>query len=163
MPPEITLFAGVIGVTKYPRPGLRRRPLKLPAGGYDTFRMVHLTPRAAAKALELLAAENDPALTCLRLAVEGGGCSGYQYALGFDGEPAPGDAVAEEHGLRVLVDERSRPLLEGAGVDYVEGLTGAGFQVTNPNMVASCGCGNSFLPRSEPELEPAAGGAGCDC
>ena len=121
MPPEITLFDGVISVTKSPRGGLRQRPLKLPAGGYDTFRMVHLTPRAAAKALELLAAENDPGLTCLRLAVEGGGCSGYQYALGFDGEPAPGDAVAEAAWpARSAWIERSRPLLEGAGVDYVE-------------------------------------------
>jgi iron-sulfur cluster assembly accessory protein len=125
--------------------------------------MVQVTQRAAAKALELMAAENDPALTSLRLAVEGGGCSGYQYALGFDGDPAPGDAVAEQHGLRVLVDEHSRLLLDGAGVDYVEGLTGAGFQVTNPNMVAACGCGNSFLPRSEPDLAPAGGDADCDC
>jgi iron-sulfur cluster assembly protein len=125
--------------------------------------MVQVTPRAAAKALELMAAENDPALRSLRLGVEGGGCSGYQYALGFDGEPGPGDAVAEQHGLRVLVDENSRPFLEGAGVDYVEGLTGAGFQVTNPNMAASCGCGSSFLPRSEPDPVPAAADADCDC
>jgi iron-sulfur cluster assembly protein len=125
--------------------------------------MVHVTPRAAAKALQLMAAENDPSLTSLRLAVESGGCSGYQYALGFDGDPAPGDAVVHEHGLRLLVDERSRPLLEGAGVDYVEGLTGAGFQVSNPAMAASCGCGSSFQPRSEPELAPAAADAGCDC
>jgi iron-sulfur cluster assembly protein len=125
--------------------------------------MVQVTARAAAKALELMAAEKDPALTSLRLAVEGGGCSGYQYALGFDGDPAPGDAVAKQHGLRVLVDEHSRPFLEGAGVDYVEGLTEAGFRVTNPNMAASCGCGSSFLPRSEPDLAPAAGDPDCAC
>ena len=109
--------------------------------------MVTITQRAAAKALELLAAENDPGLTCLRLAVEGGGCSGFQYALGFDGEPEPGDSVAEVHGLRLVVDAASLPLLDGADVDYVDGLQGAGFHIANPNVTASCGCGTSFQPR----------------
>ena len=106
--------------------------------------MVTITQRAAAKALELLAAENDPALTSLRVAVEGGGCSGLQYALGFDGDPEPGDAVAELHGLRVIVDPESLQLLDGAGLDYVDGLQGAGFQISNPNVEAACGCGSSF-------------------
>ncbi len=110
--------------------------------------MVTITPRAAAKALELLQAENDPGLTSLRVAVEGGGCSGFQYALGFDGEPEPGDEVAELYGLRVLVDPASLQLLDGAGVDYVDGLRGTGFQIENPNVASACGCGTSFQPRN---------------
>ena len=106
-----------------------------------------ITPRAAARALELLAAENDPGLTCLRVSVEGGGCSGFQYALGFDGDPAPGDSVAELHGLRLVVDARSLELLDGADVDYEDGLQGTGFRIANPNVTASCGCGESFQPR----------------
>jgi len=125
--------------------------------------MVTVTPRAAAKALELMAAESDPALTSLRLAVEGGGCSGLQYALGFDGEPDSTDTVAELHGLRVLIDPESMPLLDGAGVDYVDGLSGGGFQITNPNMVASCGCGNSFVPSSERAPGVAAADSDCGC
>ncbi len=111
--------------------------------------MITISQRAAAKALELLRAENDPGLTGLRVAVEGGGCSGFQYALGFDGDPEEGDAVAEFHGLRVIVDPYSSPLLEGASVDYVDGLMGAGFQVDNPNVVAACGCGSSFQARDD--------------
>ena len=121
-----------------------------------------ITQRAAVKALELLAEENDPGLTSLRVAVEGGGCSGFQYALGFDGDPEPGDAVAELHGLRVIVDSESLQLLDGAGLDYVDGLQGAGFQISNPNVVASCGCGSSFQPRDAADAEPAAGGD-CGC
>ena len=110
--------------------------------------MVTITPRAAAKALELMRAENDPGLSCLRVAVEGGGCSGFQYSLGFDGEPEPGDTVAELHGLRVVVDSDSLRLLDGAGVDYVDSLRGTGFQIDNPNVESSCGCGTSFQPRA---------------
>jgi iron-sulfur cluster assembly protein len=110
--------------------------------------MVTITPRAAAKALELMRAENDPGLCSLRVAVEGGGCSGFQYSLGFDGQPEPDDMVAEQHGLRLLVDAASLPLLDGAGVDYVDGLSGTGFQIDNPNVGSSCGCGTSFQPRN---------------
>jgi iron-sulfur cluster assembly accessory protein len=110
--------------------------------------MVTITERAAAKVRELLEAEGDPALTALRVAVEGGGCSGFQYALGFDAGPEEGDAVADLHGVRILVDPYSLQYLEGAGVDYVDGLTGAGFQITNPNVEAACGCGSSFQAKT---------------
>lgn len=106
--------------------------------------MVTVTPEAAQKALELLAAENDPTLTGLRVAVEGGGCSGFQYALGFDAEPEPGDQVAECHGLRVIVDEHSLAYLDGACIEYENGLMEAGFRITNPNVTSACGCGSSF-------------------
>jgi len=110
--------------------------------------MVTITERAAAKLKELLAAEGDPTLTALRVAVEGGGCSGFQYALGFDSEPEDGDAVEDIHGVRILVDRYSLPYLEGAEVDYVDGLMGSGFQITNPNVEAACGCGSSFQARN---------------
>jgi iron-sulfur cluster assembly accessory protein len=122
--------------------------------------MVTITQRAAARALELMAAENDPGLTSLRVAVEGGGCSGFQYALGFDGDPEPEDSVAELHGLRLVVDPHSLVLLDGADVDYVDGLQGAGFHIANPNVASACGCGTSFQPR---ESEDATSAHGDDC
>ena len=103
--------------------------------------MIMITERAAEKVKELLAAEGDPSLSALRVAVEGGGCSGFQYALGFDSAPEDYDEAWEHHGVRVIVDRFSLPYLEGASVDYIDGLTGAGFQIENPNVVAACGCG----------------------
>jgi len=92
-----------------------RGRLNLAAPGYDYHCMVTITERAAVKVKELLEAEGDPTLTALRVAVEGGG-------------PEDGDAVVEVHGVRILVDRHSLPYLEGAGVDYVDGLMGVGFQ-----------------------------------
>lgn len=109
--------------------------------------MVTITEHAAAKALALLEAENDPTLTGLRVAVEGGGCSGFQYALGFDGQPEEGDRVELVHGLVVMIDSHSLEYLEGASIDYEDGLMEAGFRITNPNVVAACGCGTSFQAR----------------
>jgi iron-sulfur cluster assembly accessory protein len=110
--------------------------------------MVTITERAAAKVRELLLAEGDPELTALRVAVEGGGCSGFQYALGFDAGPEEGDAVVELHGVRIVVDPYSLPYVDGSDVDYVDGLTNAGFQITNPNVEAACGCGSSFQAKN---------------
>ena len=110
--------------------------------------MVTITERAAAKVRELLNAEGDPALTALRVAVEGGGCSGFQYALGFDSGPEDGDSVAELHGVRIVVDPYSLPYVDGADVDYVDGLVDAGFRITNPNVEAACGCGSSFQAKN---------------
>ena len=104
--------------------------------------MVRLTERAAEHVLALM--REDPEALALRVAVQGGGCSGLQYALGFDGEPQPGDEVVDQHGVKVVVDRFSLPYLSGAEVDFVDGLMGQGFTVNNPNAVASCGCGSSF-------------------
>jgi iron-sulfur cluster assembly accessory protein len=111
--------------------------------------MVTITQRAAEKIKELMAAENDPALTALRVAVEGGGCSGFQYALGFDAAADENDEAWDSYGVRVIVDRFSLPYLEGSSVDYIDGLTGAGFQIENPNVVAACGCGSSFQAKDE--------------
>jgi iron-sulfur cluster assembly protein len=125
--------------------------------------MVTITERAAEKVKELLAAESDPSLSALRVAVEGGGCSGFQYALGFDSSPEDNDETWEYHGVKVIVDRFSLPYLEGSCVDYIDGLMGAGFQIENPNVVAACGCGSSFQAKDEPVAEtvPEAD-SGCD-
>jgi iron-sulfur cluster assembly protein len=128
--------------------------------------MVTLSERAAQKVRELMEAEGDPSLTSLRVAVEGGGCSGFQYALGFEAGPEGDDETYEVHGVRVIVDRASLPYLSGAGVDYIDGLTGAGFQINNPNVVSACGCGSSF--HAKDEIEPADVpeadcGPGCGC
>lgn len=80
----------------------------------------------------------------LRVAVRGGGCSGFEYALDFDSEPRDNDIVIEYEGLNVFVDPISGRYLKGTVIDYVMGVTGTGFKFHNPNAVGSCGCGSSF-------------------
>ncbi len=123
--------------------------------------MISLSERAADKVRELLAEENDA--ETLRVAVQGGGCSGFQYALGFDGAPQSGDEIVKVHGVTVIVDRFSLPYLEGASVDYVDGLMGQGFTVENPNAAVSCGCGQSFQAEGGEVPAGAAGGCGSGC
>lgn len=80
----------------------------------------------------------------LRVAVVGGGCSGFQYSLSFDREPRPDDTVTEQNGVRLFVDAMSAQYLQGTIIDYVSGLHGAGFKFINPNATRTCGCGSSF-------------------
>jgi iron-sulfur cluster insertion protein len=80
----------------------------------------------------------------LRIAVSGGGCSGFQYGFTFDDQRNEDDVVFERDGVAVIVDEVSLDLLDGAEIDFVEDLMGAAFQIRNPNAASSCGCGNSF-------------------
>lgn len=103
---------------------------------------VRITPRAARRIGELLAREGGAVM--LRIAVTGGGCSGFQYSFNFDTACGADDRVIEAEGVRVVIDEVSLPFLAGAEVDYVEDLIGASFQVRNPNATAACGCGTSF-------------------
>ena len=104
---------------------------------------VSLSATAAQRIAALIAAEGNPALM-LRLAVSGGGCSGFQYGFSFDDARNEDDRVFERDGVRLLVDSTSLDLLGGAEVDFVEDLVGAAFQVRNPNASSSCGCGSSF-------------------
>jgi iron-sulfur cluster assembly protein len=114
--------------------------------------MISLTDKGAEKVNEFLSQQDSAVDTAgLRVGVRGGGCSGFQYALAFDVK-RDGDTVFESHGIRLLVDNASLPYVSGAEVDYVEGLQGAGFQVNNPNVIASCGCGSSFRVRDEEEV-----------
>ena len=80
----------------------------------------------------------------LRVAVQGGGCSGFEYALGFDRGAQEGDHELELHGVRVVVDPYSAPYLQGASIDFLDGLQESGFKIENPNVSSACGCGHSF-------------------
>ena len=106
-------------------------------------REVNLTAAAARRIGQLIAAEGNPKLM-LRLAVSGGGCSGFQYGFSFDDAQNEDDVIFERDGVRLLVDQTSLDLLVGAEVDFVEDLVGSSFQVRNPNASSSCGCGSSF-------------------
>jgi len=104
---------------------------------------ITLTDSAVTKLSGLLAEESPE--HALRIAVTGGGCSGFQYALGFDDEPlAADDLLFEQGGVRVVIDETSAEYLKGAVVDFQDGLNGKGFAIENPNSTGSCGCGQSF-------------------
>ena len=106
--------------------------------------MITLTDTGAEKVREFLASQGEQAtLAGLRVGVRGGGCSGFQYALAFD-EERDGDQVFTFQDIKLLIDAQSLPFVDGSEVDYVEGLQGAGFAVNNPNVVAACGCGQSF-------------------
>jgi len=114
----------------------------------ETQAAISLTDKATEKVNELLAAQEDGSEQALRVAVRGGGCSGFQYALAFD-KPREDDHVFDHDGVSVIVDKVSMQFVFGSEVDYVEGLQGAGFAVNNPNVVAACGCGSSFQVRED--------------
>jgi iron-sulfur cluster assembly accessory protein len=103
---------------------------------------ISLSPSAAARIAAIAARQAKPAI--LRLSVEGGGCSGFQYRFGLADAPEPDDVVAETDGVRLVVDPVSLDLVAGAQVDYVESLGGAAFRVSNPQAASGCGCGASF-------------------
>jgi iron-sulfur cluster assembly protein len=104
--------------------------------------MITLTPEAISKVKSILAERNEE--MGLRIAVVGGGCSGFQYQMSLDKEPRVDDKILDMEGLKLYVDTRSLLYLNGANVDYVEGSNGSGFKFDNPNAKASCGCGESF-------------------
>ena len=114
---------------------------------------ITLTDNAASKIRELLSDQENASDQALRVAVRGGGCSGFQYALAFD-KKRDDDHVFEHNGVAVIVDKVSMQFVFGSQVDFVDGLQGAGFAVNNPNVVAACGCGSSFQVK-EDEAEPA--------
>ena len=103
---------------------------------------IALTPAAAARVAAIAAKQGKPAI--LRLSVEGGGCSGFQYKFGMAEAAEADDAIAETDGVRLVVDSVSLDLVAGCVVDYVESLGGAAFRVDNPQATAGCGCGSSF-------------------
>ena len=115
--------------------------------------LMTVTESAAAKIKQLMAEEED--VNVLRVAIQGGGCSGFQYGLGFDLE-------FEMHGVQVVVDPFSAPYLKGAEVDYVDSIQAAGFAINNPNASSSCGCGHSFQVE-EGEADANVGGCGSGC
>jgi iron-sulfur cluster assembly accessory protein len=105
--------------------------------------MITLTDTASGKVKELMEAEGNPDLF-LRVAVRPGGCSGFSYEMFFDSDLAADDVTRDFGGIKVVVDPASAQWLEGASLDYRDGLQGAGFSIDNPNATRTCGCGNSF-------------------
>ncbi len=125
--------------------------------------IITLTEGAATKIKELMAEEPDGEVGVLRIAVQGGGCSGFEYALGFDRGAQEGDHELFSNGITIVVDPFSAPYVQGTQIDFVDGLQG-GFAINNPNVSSSCGCGHSFQVEdaAEGEAPPAAGcGSGC--
>ena len=108
----------------------------------ETDRPVSVSARAARRIAEILKAEPQPAM--LRVAVTGGGCSGFQYNFALDEVKADDDLVLERDGAVVLIDSMSLDFLRGAEIDFVDDLIGASFKINNPNAQSSCGCGTSF-------------------
>jgi iron-sulfur cluster assembly accessory protein len=106
-------------------------------------KIVTLSDAAAARVKEIMASQN-PVPAGLRLSVQGGGCSGFQYSMAFENGAGMMDKVFEMNGLKVFVDATSLMYLAGCNVDYVETLEGAGFKFENPNVKSTCGCGSSF-------------------
>ncbi|HME98944.1 MAG TPA: iron-sulfur cluster assembly accessory protein [Terriglobia bacterium] len=105
---------------------------------------IMLTKKAEDKVKEILS-EQPETYAGLRIQVVGGGCSGFQYRMGFDKNfNDQSDQIFEFDGLKVFVDKQSLLYMDGAEVDYIEGLHGAGFKFNNPNVTGSCGCGSSF-------------------
>ena len=105
--------------------------------------MVNLTPTAIVKVKEIMAAQN-PSPIALRVAVVGGGCSGFQYHMAFETASNGTDKIYEFGGLQVFIDQMSLMYLGGVEIDYVESLEGAGFKFNNPSVKSTCGCGSSF-------------------
>ena len=110
----------------------------------ETRTIVSVTPAAAAKVREFIAAEPNADSLVLRIEVQPGGCAGFRYGLFFDDQVADSDLIEEVEGVRVAVDPMSAPYLTGVVVDWTESLRQSGFQISNPNAGGSCACGDSF-------------------
>jgi iron-sulfur cluster insertion protein len=124
--------------------GAKAKELAMPDGAVNQAEnQVTLSASAAKRVAELKAQENMPD-SFLRLAVSGGGCSGFQYGFSFDQAKNVDDLIFERDGVALVIDEVSLELVKGAELDFVEDMMGSAFQVKNPNAASSCGCGNSF-------------------
>lgn len=102
---------------------------------------ITISSRAARRIVEILRAEDA---TLMRVSVEGGGCSGFQYKFDLINEGAPDDILIERDGAKVVVDPVSAGFVQGAEIDFVDDLIGSAFKIKNPNVTAACGCGTSF-------------------
>jgi iron-sulfur cluster assembly protein len=105
--------------------------------------IVTITEEAALQIKDMMK-QNEEEGAFLRVAVKGGGCSGLSYGMGFAHEVEAGDSELEQHGIRILVDNDSIPILKGTIINYKQSMMGGGFTIDNPNAIASCGCGSSF-------------------
>jgi len=105
---------------------------------------VNITGKAIEEVKKIMKDNNVPGNYGLRIGIKGGGCSGFSYTLGFDGEEKPTDTIIERDGIKLLIDMKSFLYLTGTEIDYTDGLTGRGFVFNNPNAKKTCGCGSSF-------------------
>ena len=105
---------------------------------------VSLSENAAREVKKILTEQNLPEGTVLRVGVKGGGCSGFSYSLDFDTNTSDKDRIVEFHGVKLAVEKKFDPYLDGTVVDFYDGLEKRGFVFNNPNVVKSCGCGSSF-------------------
>jgi iron-sulfur cluster assembly protein len=122
--------------------------------------MISMTEFGANKAKEILE-KNNKLNAAVRVFVKSGGCSGYSYGMAIDDRQLDGDTIFKSHGVNVVVDKMSLPLLEGATVDYLENMMGGGFSVvSNPNATSGCGCGHSFRTDGKAAVE-GEGSASC--
>jgi iron-sulfur cluster assembly protein len=116
-----------------------------------------ITETATTKLKELIAKHAPESGAYLRVYVAGGGCSGMSYGMALDEQLKDGDEIVHNNGIKVVVDEKSLPYLDGSTVDFVETVQGTGFAITNTNNWSTCGCGKSFSPKGE--APPDAAGA----
>jgi iron-sulfur cluster assembly accessory protein len=123
-------------------------------------RLITLTDDAVGQLRNMIEKKGNPSLG-LRVWVQPGGCSGFSYGMALDDAPLSDDVISEVEGLKVIVDSFSAGHLQGAKVDYVDSLMGAGFTVLNPNAVSSCGCGHSFESAQGGGDAHACGSGGC--
>lgn len=105
---------------------------------------IMLSEKAAAEVKKIITEQSLPETTVLRVSVKGGGCSGFSYGLDFDTNTSDKDRIAEFHGVRLAVEKKFDPYLDGTVVDFYDGLEKRGFVFNNPNVTKSCGCGSSF-------------------
>ena len=105
---------------------------------------IDLTDKAIKEILRIKSENNIPTENSLRVGVKGGGCSGFTYQLGFEGEIKENDIIVEKNGIKVVIDAKSLFYLTGCTLDFSDGLNGRGFVFNNPNAVRTCGCGQSF-------------------
>ena len=110
----------------------------------ETGSNINITDKAAKQIKQIMQENNIPENYALRVSVKGGGCSGFTYNLGFDGEEKDGDTSFKENGINIVVDGKSLFYLMGMELDFSDGLNGKGFIFNNPNATKTCGCGKSF-------------------
>ncbi|MCJ7700902.1 MAG: iron-sulfur cluster insertion protein ErpA [Anaerolineales bacterium] len=115
---------------------------------------------AAADAVRNLLEKRELEGYAVRVFVQGGGCSGFQYGMALEGKIREQDTVFEEHGVKVVIDEVSIEYMRGASIDYIEDVMGSGFKIDNPNAMSSCGCGTSFQTNEGSGTPSSCGGCG---
>ena len=120
-----------------------KSPLNVILTTEQTQKIISITSKAAQKIQEFMK-EDEKHPEFLRIYIQGGGCSGMSYGMGFENTVEEDDQIIEETGIKILVDSTSIDHLKGANVDYIESLMGSGFKINNPNVTKSCSCGSSF-------------------